>query len=205
MHMKKLQFSWGLLSIALFLAFSACQESESVDPALTDNFTASEFQLEDIDALENVEVTPATESAGFGIDNAAAARSHRHSLAFILPKLQLNERQRVAISGFAKEHEACIAEHRNKIQELHQHLLDKANVARQEYIKAYRAGRISKAVLDRSLAALRDRVKEEMARHDQKQMHLRVLRKCRADLMRQIESVLDREQRQLWNRWKDSL
>jgi hypothetical protein len=202
--MKKLRLSWGLFALSAILTFTSCQKEDAVDPTL-DSFAAEEFQLEDLSALESTEVTRGSESAAFGISNTEAMHSERHSLSNILPKLDLNQRQRAAISGFAKDHAACVAEHRQRIHELHRNLLAKANAVREDYIAAYHAGRISREELEQRLTSLRERVRNEINNHDRKQMHMRALRKCRLDLMTNIESVLNREQRQLWDRWKQSL
>lgn len=204
-HMKKLRLNWGLFAFAALLTLASCQKEETIDPALDAEFTDAELQLEDLDALENTDVTHGSETAAFGMSHTAAAHDERHSLSFILPKLNLSERQKLAIRGFLKNHEACIAEHHGKIQQLHQELLKRANAIREDYIKAYRAGKISQRELEQKLAALREKVREEISKHEQRQLHLRVLRKCRMELITKIESVLDREQRQLWNRWKLSL
>jgi hypothetical protein len=202
--MRKLRLSWGLLALSAILTFTSCQKGDAIDPAL-DSFASEEFQLEDLDALENTDVTNGSESAAFGISSTEAMRSERHSLSSILPKLDLNQRQRAAISGFAKDHAACVKELRDNVQELHRNLLAKANAVREKYIADYRAGNISRAELEKRLTTLRERVRSELNKDDRKLMHMRALRKCRLDLMTNIESVLNREQRQLWDRWKQSL
>jgi hypothetical protein len=52
------------------------------------------------------------------------------------------------------------------------------------------------------LEALRSTVKAEMQKHEEKQAHMRNMRKCREELNSKIESVLNAEQLQKWNRWK---
>lgn len=190
--------------MSAILAFTSCHKDDTIDPSL-DHFTAEEFQLEDLDALETTDVTTGSETSAFGISNEEAVHSKRHSLSSILPKLNLDQRQRAAIRGFAKGHAACVEEHRGKVKELHQNLLLKANAVREEYVAAYRAGRISREELEQRIGRLRERVKNEINNHDSKRTHMRALRKCRYDLMTNIESVLNPEQRQLWNRWKQSL
>ena len=191
--------------MAALLTLTACQKEETIDPTQEVEFADAEFQLEDLDALENATVTHGSETAAFGMSHTDAAHNDRHSLSFILPKLNLNDRQKMAIRGFVKEHSSCMAVHHSRIQALHQELLKRANAIREEYVKAYKAGKISQRELEQKLAALREKVREEISKHEQRQLHLRALRKCRMELMTKIESVLDREQRQLWNRWKLSL
>lgn len=190
--------------MSAILTFTSCQKDDTIDPAL-DSFASEEFQLEDLDALENTDVTSGSESSVFGTSSTEAMHSERHSLSFILPKLNLNQRQRAAIRGFAKDHASCVAEHRHRIHELHRKLLAKANAVREKYITDYRAGNISREELEKRLTSLRERLRNEINKDDRKLRHMRAMRKCRLDLMKNIESVLNREQRQLWDRWKQSL
>ncbi len=206
--MKSFKLTWGALAISACLIFSGCQKDDAVTPdtdVLDAAFSSADFQLEDLNALEKVSITGATETTAFGMGHTDASTETRHPLAHILERMNLDERQKLAVRGFVQEHNSCIKEHHAKIQELHKQLLSKANAIREEYIRAYNAGRISKAELEQKLHTLRERMQEELNKDEVKQMHMRILRKCRQDLFSKIASVLNSEQLRMWNHWKENL
>jgi hypothetical protein len=205
--MKNLKLTCGSLAFAVLLTFTSCQQEDAVPTmeAETIEYTAAEYQLSDLGELENPEVTKATEISEFRIQSTENSTSSTPSLPFILKKLDLDENQRKAIREFAEQQAACVSEHREKVRELHQDLLKKANAIREDHVRAYRAGRISKEELDKRLGTLRERLQEQLNKYEPKQMHMRIMYKCRSELMKNIESVLNRDQLYKWNRWKQTL
>jgi hemoglobin-like flavoprotein len=198
--MKNLRLTWGMLAFSVFLTFTACQK-EDLEP--TTELTGTEFQLADLPDLEAPSVTGQTETDEFRCKPGDSTRVH--ALVTILKQLNLDENQRKAIKGFARQHQQCVAEHLIRINLLHKELLQKANQAREEQLKAFKEGKITRAQLEERLTAIRTAVQEELAKHEVKQLHMRAVRKCRLELVSKIESVLNQQQLQKWNTWKASL
>ncbi|WP_125185370.1 hypothetical protein [Botryobacter ruber] len=203
--MKHIKLSFGMLAVSALLTFSACQKEDAVMPdTATMELAASEFQLEDLESLENPVITAATETQDFRIRETDRKTDAAHSLGSILKHLNLDEAQRTAIKGFMEQQTACVAEHKAKIQERHRELMQRANATREELVKAYKAGRITKAELEERLASLHERLKTQLHSDEAKQVRVRMLHKCRAELLANIRSVLTREQLQKWHRWAES-
>lgn len=206
--MKKIRLTCGILAFSVLLSLTSCQKDEAIAPGIeATEFAAADFQLAD---LESPDVTIASETHAFGIHNDRKANTHSktqdsHTLGFILRQLNLDQTQRKAIRGFLEAQAACVSEHRPKVKERHEELLKRANLIREEYVKAYQAGRITKAELEVKLTNLRERLKGQLQNDEQKQMRMRIMQKCRTDLMAKIASVLNREQLQKFNRWRESL
>jgi hypothetical protein len=202
--MKTMRHTFGGLALAVSLLFTGCQKEDAQAPADLE-FASAEFQLPDLADLETPEVTMGTETAEFKCTPREASKEKMELLKRALKNLNLDENQRTAVKGFVQQHHACIAEHMTKIKELHTTLLARANAAREDYVKAYKAGRITKAQLEEKLTQLRASLREEMTKHDVKQTHMRILRRCRQELLQKIESVLNPTQLQKWNNWKSQL
>jgi hypothetical protein len=206
--MKNLRLSWGALALSACVLLFGCQKDDAITPetqTLDTAFSSSDFKLDDLNALDKVNITKASETVVFGMTNTDAHTDAKHPLAEVLKKLQLNEKQMVAIKGFMHNHDVCVREHRAKIHEFHKQILAKANAAREEYVRAYKAGKISKAELEHRLNALRLKVQETLNSDEMKQMHMRIMRKCRYELFTNIESVLNSQQLRMWNHWKANL
>ncbi|GAA4300790.1 hypothetical protein [Nibribacter koreensis] len=202
--MMKMRRTWGMLLMAASLLFTACQQDEVQAPEDT-QFAAAEFELPDLSDLETPEVTMGTDNGVLTCTPRETSREKMELLRRALKNLNLNENQLIAVKRFAQQHHACVAEHLTQIQNLHQELLRRANATRENHLAAYRAGQITKAQLEEKLAALRAAVKEEMAKHETKQIHMRMLRRCRLELLQKIESILNPAQLQKWNTWKAQL
>lgn len=204
--MRNLRLSVTAVVCAALVMLTGCQD-ENVNPDLDEaviSIDEGKFQITDLNGLENPTITGATEIVAFSTGSTGSQRES-HKLAYILRKLNLNERQRKAVRKYVEEHEACVAEHHRSIRQLHEELLKRANAAREDYIKAYRAGKISKQDLDLKLKELHEKLKQEIKEHKQRQLHLQVMRRCRAELFAKIESVLNREQLAKWTEWKRHL
>jgi hypothetical protein len=201
------------LVLAASFCFLACQKEEltvSDRPTSESNFTGPEYQLLNLEALANPSITEASETGEFRIlpaeqETADRATPDAESLPYILGRLQLSERQRKAVSGFISQNRGCVADHHQKVRELHQELMKRANARRDEYLRAYQAGRISRSELGEKLNNLNARVREELQNQQSRQRLLRSIYACRKELEDNITSILDREQLQKWNRWKNSL
>ncbi|AKQ45915.1 hypothetical protein TH63_10095 [Rufibacter radiotolerans] len=198
--MKNLRLTWGMLAFSVFLTFTACQKND-VDPAT--ELTGTEFQMANLTELEAPEVTSQSETDEFRCKPGDSTRVH--ALVNILKQLNLDENQRKAVKNFARQHQQCVAEHIIKIHQLHKELLHKANVAREEQLKAFKEGKITKAQLEERLMAIRANLREELMKHEVKQLHMRIVRRCRMELLTKIESILNQQQLQKWNTWKASL
>lgn len=196
---------WGLLAFASLWSFTACQDKDSVYPAVDLSFTSAEFLLEDLEALAKPYLRDGCDEKAFSIHTVATAKTERQTLTYILPKLNLQANQAASIRDHAQSHQQATSTHRGSISILHQEILMRANAERDTYVKAYNESRISQEQLDAKLLVLRDRVMTELRDHEQKQEHMRVLRNQRSDLMQNIEKVLDRGQLQQWNSWKGSI
>lgn len=193
-----------MMALAALLLFTACQKEEMQAPEET-QFAAAEFELPDLSDLESPEVTMGADNGALTCTPRETSREKMELLRKALKNLNLDENQRNAVKRFAQQHHTCMAEHLSQIQHLHQEMLRRANTARENHLAAYRAGQITKAQLEEKLTALRAAVKEELAKHEAKQMHLRILRRCRLELLQNIESILHPAQRQKWNTWKAQL
>ncbi|QHL86815.1 hypothetical protein GU926_04925 [Nibribacter ruber] len=202
--MKKMRHTWSLLAMSLALVFTACQKEEAPAPDSIE-FASAEYQLPDLQDLETPEISIGSETAPFTCTPLENQREKLEALKKALQSLHLDQNQRTAIKGFVQQHHACIAQHLAALQNLHQNLLQRANAQREAYVKAYKAGEITKAQLEEKLTTLRATLKEQMAKHEVKERQMRLLRKCRQELLQKIESVLSQEQLQKWNTWKSRL
>ena len=194
------------MACAALITLSGCQKDE-VGPEMEEAvlaFDDQKFQITDVNEMENPVITDASESTAFSATHTDT-RPETHKLTYILKRLNLNERQKAAVQKFVAQHEECVAEHRSRVQQYHEELLKKANAIREEHISAYKAGSISKQELERRLSVLRERLKEEIKKHHDRQVHLQNMRRCRANLFAKIESILGPEQLAKWTHWKKHL
>ena len=200
--MKNFKLSCSAVALAVLITFTGCQK-EDVDPDLKEAVVGTdgqELQITEVQGLGNPVITEATESTVFGVATDTRLPSER--LIYILKRLNLDERQRTAVKTFVEEHEACVAEHHSKVQQIHEEVLQKANAIRKERISTYRAGKITKQELDQRLHTLHERLKEEIQKHQDRQIPLQIMHTCRAELFSKIESVLGTEQLAKWMQWK---
>jgi ribosome-binding ATPase YchF (GTP1/OBG family) len=203
--MRKLLHACGLLAFVSLLSFTACQEKDSVDPAVDLSFTSDEFLLADLETLAAPHLKDGCDEKAFSVHATATAKAERQSLSYILPLLNLSARQAAGIREFARDHHRAASVHRGSISMLHEQILMRANDQRKEYVKAYNENKLTREQLEEKLVVLRERVLTELTSNEQKQTHMRALRALRADLMQKIEGVLDRAQLQKWSNWKESL
>ena len=197
--MKNLRLPFSMLAALAFLTFSSCQKDDSLEPALEIDFNDSEFQLEDLDALENTVIVGGAISDTLNV--SVDRKSDKPLLSDILSKLNLSDRQKLAIRGFMQEHAGCAAVHRLAVHKIHHELIRHANAVRAEYLASYKAGTITREELDQKLVSLKAKLREEIMASEARKMHLHALRRCRMELFTKIESVLSPEQLPLWNRW----
>jgi hypothetical protein len=131
-------------------------------------------------------------------------KQNPRGLPFILKQLNLSASQKESIKGYLAQHCDCVYEHHQKVFEIHHDLMKRANKRRMELLAAYKDGKITKEQLRKQLDELRNKVKSELQNHEVKQMHIRIMRQCREELGRKIESVLNADQLTKWNRWKSA-
>ncbi|GGK81930.1 hypothetical protein GCM10011405_32110 [Rufibacter glacialis] len=173
-------------------------------PATTE-FATADYQLVDLTELEAPEVSLGSEATAFTCTPRETSKEKMETLKRALQHLGLDENQKTAVKGFVQQHNACIAPSIDRIHSLHHDLLRKANAAREEYIIAYKAGKITKPQLEENLAKLRASLKAELEKHEVKQRQMRLVRKCRQELLQKIEAVLNQNQLLKWNNWKSRL
>ncbi|WP_242917438.1 hypothetical protein [Pontibacter liquoris] len=201
-----MKLTCSAVAFAALIAFSGCQK-EDVNPEREEAVLAVDEQggaITDVNGLENPIITGASESTAFGV-NTTDTRPESYRLTYILKRLNLNEGQRTAVRRFVEAYEVCVAEHRSKVQQYHEELLKRANAIREEHISAYRAGAITKQELDQRLANLHKKLEEEIKKHPGRQMHVRIMHRCRMELFSKVESVLGPEQLKRWEQWKSRL
>ena len=202
--MRNLKLTFAAMACAAFFSLTGCQKDQ-VDPleeaVVIDE---SQFQITEVNGYANPTVTNASESTSFNA-HCTDKRDETKTLVYILRRLNLSERQVHAIKGFVAQHEACVKHHRAKVMQHHEEMLKRANAHREELIAAYKAGKISKPELEAKLKALHEKLKEEMQKHQDKQLHIRIMHHCRSELFSKIESVLNKEQLAKWMRWKSTL
>lgn len=237
--MKILKITTGMLLLSVFLFFSACNKDDS---SLSSDTTESEYdspqyEVADLDAMENPEITAPTETTEVAIapnesvSNEAnppcmgkmgrpekdgkkpcgdkngkkhPKKQNPHGLPFILKQLNLSASQKESIKGFLSQHCDCVSEHHQKVFEIHHDLMKRANERRLELIAAYKNGKITKDQLKNQLNELRNKVISELQNHEVKKMHMRIMRGCREELAKNIESILNADQLKTWKRWKAS-
>ncbi|MDX5419585.1 MAG: hypothetical protein LPK09_10245 [Hymenobacteraceae bacterium] len=200
--MRNLKLTFAALACAVFFTLTGCQKDD-VDPIAEESIQLSEtdFQITDVNGYENPAITGATENTTFNAQSHDQ-KDETKTLIYILRRLNLNERQQHAIKSFVVQHEECVRHHRSKIQQHHEEMLKRANAVREELVAAYKAGKISKPELEAKLKTLQEKLREEMQKHHDKQLHIRIMRQCRSQLFARIESVLGPEQLAKWKRWK---
>lgn len=196
---------YGIFAFAAMFALTSCHCDELIEPNIqVTEFDTAVYKLDDLSGLANPELNEASETQAFAM-REHTAEQETQTLRYILKQLNLDAAQRTAIRGFAEEQATCIADHRARLKERHEDLLKRANAVREEHIKDYRAGNITKAQLDERLTALRTRLQEHLQSDEQKMMRLRMMMQCRVRLFTNIASVLTQEQRYKFNRWHESL
>lgn len=201
--MKHIRLTFSAVAFAVLITFTGCQKDD-VSPDMEEAELAIDeqsFQVTDVHALENPVVAEATEGAAFKA-GTADTRPASHRLVYVLRRLDLNKKQRLAVRKFVEQHERCIAVHRINIQRFHEELVQQGNAVREEHINAFRAGEISKAELKQKLKVLHERLNEEIKNHQERQLHLRAMYRCRAELFSKIEAVLGPAQLEKWLQWK---
>ena len=203
--MRNLKLTFAALACAAFITLTGCQKDE-VDPMAEESIQLNEadFQITNVDGYENPTITGASENTAFDAQ-CHDKKDETKTLIYILRRLNLNERQQHAIKNFVAQHEACVKHHRSKIQQHHEEMLKRANAVREELVAAYKAGKISKPELEAKLKALHENLRAEMQKHHEKQLHIRIMHHCRAELFAKIESVLRPEQLAKWMHWKKHL
>jgi uncharacterized lipoprotein YehR (DUF1307 family) len=201
-HMKNFRLTFAALACAAFITLTGCQKDD-VTP--TEEMTLSEadksLQITEVEDMTNPQITTATETIAFST-SSTETRQNSSRLLYILRQLNLSNRQVAAVKGFIVQHEECVLQHRLKIQQYHEELLKRANAIREEYIQEYKAGTITKQELEARLLTLRTRLREEIQKHQDKQVQLEMMRRCRAALFTKIESILGAEQLAKWTQWK---
>jgi hypothetical protein len=203
--MKNMRHLYGIFAFAAMLALTSCHCDELIEPNMkVTEFDTVVYELDDLNRLANPELSEASETQVFAVKEHTAEQETQ-TLRYILKQLNLDATQRTAIRGFAEEQATCLTDHRARIKERHDDLIKRANAVREEHIKEYRAGNITKAQLEERLTALRTRLQEHLQSDEQKLMRLRMMTQCRVQLFKNIASVLTQEQRYKFNRWRESL
>jgi hypothetical protein len=203
--MKKLRLTCSMLALTALVTFSACQKEDAAPEVMVQSFESSAFRLVDLKNLDAPAITNASTTAQFSVQQSDKPQSDKHPLANILQKLNLNDRQKSAVSKFMQHHNASVEGHHKAIKQIHEMILRKANAIRDEYVKAYHAGKISKEDLEAKLNKLKEKVREELKNNEQKNRHMQAIRNSRMKLFAQIESILGPEQLKMWSEWKKSL
>jgi hypothetical protein len=147
---------------------------------------------------------PAPKGKGDGKRDEKEPKDPKRDLGGVLQKLDLNKEQKAAIAKFMHEHCMCIAEHLKKVNEANREIMAKFNRKRDELIKAHKEGRITKEELDRRLGALKEQMKQELAKHDNKEIHMHIMKTCEEQLLKNIGSVLNSRQAEMWKKWLEN-
>lgn len=206
--MKKQKLTLGMLAMSILLSFSACQKDDVIEPEIQ-NTTLEQNAVAnyttDFVNLENPTILGATDKTEFSIKYEKRADSQERTLADVLKRLNLNERQSRAAKEFVHQYSGCAEKHRAKIIEIHQQLVKRANAIREEYLKAYKEGKLTKRELEHKLHALKANLKMHINTNKQAHEHFQMIRKCRTELFRNIASVLNPEQLQKFKHWVNTL
>jgi hypothetical protein len=180
---------------------------ELAAPEVTDG-VSEEFKLRDPDMDKTPCDRPAPgqkDCKRDGKDNAGKdPKDARHDLGAVLHRLDLNKEQKAAIAKFMHEHCMCIAEHLKKVNEMNREIIAKFNHKRDELLKAYKDGRITKEELDRKLGGLKEQLKQELSKIDNKEIHMKIMRTCEEQLLKNIGSVLNPKQKEMWKKWLEN-
>jgi hypothetical protein len=200
--MKNFRLTFAALACAAFITLTGCQQDDvAPDAEMTLSEDDKSLQITEVEEIANPQISTASETSAFST-SSPDTRDQSRRLLYILRQLNLSERQVAAVKVFIAQHEECVVQHRSKIQQYHEELLIRANAVREEYIKEYREGKITKQELDAKLVTLRTKLREEMEKHHDKQLQVDMMHRCRAALFAKIESILGPEQLAKWTHWK---
>ncbi len=137
-------------------------------------------------------------------DNVRKRDHHRkgHRLHFrrIFQKMQIDRDQMMKIHRYFLEYRKCLWEVHISTMEQRREILRKGNAARKVIIESYRNGEIERREAMAKLRNLNHRIKNALRELVDKE----AICKCFHQLLRNIYSVLDEDQQQMFLRWLKS-
>jgi hypothetical protein len=217
--MKISKLTLGLLTLFAGLILSSCKKSDTLPPSPSqtiaapsaDEFQSPAFQADNLDQLENPAITDGIQ-ADFQVtaqsDNdpisAPYTQNGKDNLPTILKQLNLDSSQKGAIKGYFADYRDCIKEHVRKVIEIHQEILKKYNGLRRQAFEAYKAGKITKEQYEKRLHELHDKLTYELKSHPLKLEELKIARRCREQLTKEIASVLNKDQLARFRHWLET-
>lgn len=208
--------------LAFLLAFVSCQKDQ-VAPSNQHNntipnaeeYSSAQYQLEDLTAIENPDLTDATINAPMGIRNAPPrcscdslakgklppAKLGPGSLPYVLKSLHLDSVQRDSVRHFLLEHRKCICVSMHQLRKIHHDIINSANAKRKELLGLYKSGKITRQRLLQRLQLVNLRAHQAIRNHAGRKIAIKNILQCRKQFYRNVASILNQRQLQLWKKW----
>lgn len=201
----------------LILAFGACDSEDPTRPAPPETaslMTDAYAVVDEEDAFANIQDATLDEPMAMEAVYADPAQFRRHPnhpghpgshLGPILARLGLDEAQKAAIREAILDHRRRIRPVLEDLRDANAELLAAANAERQEIVEAYWAGEISREEAVRRLVELAIRTRQAIRENPENVPYLRMLCESKRALFAEIRSILNEEQRAIWDRWVETL
>lgn len=206
-----------LAILPLVLTFGACDSDDPTRPARPETaslMTDAYAVVDEEDAFAAIQdpslYQPMAMSAVY-VDPAQFRRHPNHPghpgshLGPILVQLGLDESQKAAIKEAILDHRRRIRPVLEDLREANAALLAAANAEREEIVEACRAGEITREEAARRLLELSVRTRQAIRDNPENAPYLRMLCESKRALFAEIRSILNEEQRAIWDRWVETL
>jgi Spy/CpxP family protein refolding chaperone len=201
----------------LILAFGACDSDDPtrpVQPETASLVTDAYAVVDEEDAFANIQDATLDEPMAMNAVYADPAQFRRHPkhpghpgshLGPILVQLGLDDAQKAAIKEAILDHRRRIRPVLEDLREANAELLAAANAERQEIVESYRAGEITREEAVRRLVELAIRTRQAIRENPANAPYLRMLCDSKRALFQEVRSILNEEQREIWDRWVEAL
>ncbi len=212
--MKRAAF---LALFPLILALGGCDSGDPTrpDPPETASLMTDAYAVVDEeDAFANIQDASLDQPMEMRPVYADPGEFRRHPnhpghpgshLGPILVQLGLDEAQKAAIREAILDHRRRIRPVLEDLREANAELLAAANAERETILAALRAGEITLEEAVRRLVELTIRTRQAIRENPANAPYLRMLCDSKRALFEEIRSILNEEQRAIWDRWVETL
>lgn len=205
-----------LFTIAFALAACSQGGETTTSPSASLSSLASEdFAVVDAeDAFANIDDATLDHEMAMNpvfSDPERFRRHHRHPgqvgchLGSILLQLGLDDDQRLAVRAAIMAHRRHVLAVLERLREANAPLIEAANARRAEIIAAYRASDITREEAERLLIELCIRTRQAIRNNPDSEPYLQELCASRIALFEEVRSILNDEQREIWDAWLSGL
>lgn len=216
--MKLRSFLMLLASVTLALAFVSCSDSGSANNDTQENSLESmDLYLPSTD-LDDPSMFEATIERDYSLENCLTGeeiqrlgdprergRQNRNPLFRIFRQLELTPDQMAEVSVFMQDHFDCMLDVRLQIRDAVEEIVESAREERRAIIEAFRNGEITR---EEAISDIREINAETRVLMNEafNELNLKaLLDECRDTLFDNIRSILDDDQKAIWDEWVANL